>query len=166
MARMSLMALVTAENVMNDAFVCVAMMCASVVFPTPGGPQKIMEDRWSLSMRRRSIFPGPTRCRCPAYSSNVRGLRRAARGCEESVSKRLACSAIMAFLLFYTNTRRARLSNASPVCRPQTDAPTSQNCNVAWIEHERIRPRWAAASLPLPREKERYLLSVLQPVFS
>ena len=39
----SLMPLVTAEKSMNVAFVRWAMMRASVVFPTPGGPQKIME---------------------------------------------------------------------------------------------------------------------------
>ena len=42
----------------------------------------------------------------------------------------------------------------------------TRNCNVWWIGCERIRPRWAVGSLPLMRERERCLLSVLQPVFS
>ena len=40
----SLMPLVTALKLMNSALVRLAMMLANVVFPTPGGPQKIMEE--------------------------------------------------------------------------------------------------------------------------
>ena len=78
--RISLIPLVTAENVMNSAFVRAAMICASVVLPTPGGPQKIIEVIRSLSMRRRSIFPCPKRCSCPTKSSSVRGRTRSASG--------------------------------------------------------------------------------------
>ena len=74
------MPLVTAEKSMNSACVRWAMMRASVVLPTPGGPQKIMEETWSLSIRRRRTLPGPSRCFCPTYSSRVRGRSRAARG--------------------------------------------------------------------------------------
>ena len=38
-----LMLLLTAEKSMNDDLVRPAMIRASVVFPTPGGPQKIIE---------------------------------------------------------------------------------------------------------------------------
>ena len=57
-ARISWMPLVTAEKSMNFAFVRLAMMRASVVLPTPGGPQKIMEERWSPSIRRAKHLAG------------------------------------------------------------------------------------------------------------
>ena len=43
LSRISRIPLVTALNSTNSAFVRAAMILASVVFPTPGGPQKIME---------------------------------------------------------------------------------------------------------------------------
>ena len=76
----SLMPLVTAENVMNRAFVVRAITFASVVLPTPGGPQKIIEGTTSRSIIPRSIFPSPTRCDWPTTSSSVRGRRRSASG--------------------------------------------------------------------------------------
>ena len=63
--RISLMPLVTAEKSMKRAFVSRAMMRASVVLPTPGGPQKIIEKILSSAMSFLSIFPLPTRCCCP-----------------------------------------------------------------------------------------------------
>ena len=51
----------------------VAITRARVVFPTPGGPQKIMEEIWSPSMRRRRTFPGPSRWDWPTTSSSVSG---------------------------------------------------------------------------------------------
>lgn len=57
-----------------------AMMRASVVLPTPGGPQKIMEEMRSFSISRRSTLPSPNRCCWPTNSSSVRGRRRAASG--------------------------------------------------------------------------------------
>ena len=74
------MPLVTAEKSMKFALVRPAMMRARVVFPTPGGPQKIMEPMLSLSISRRRTFPSPSRCFCPQYSSSVCGRSRAARG--------------------------------------------------------------------------------------
>ena len=65
---------------MKEAFVCRAMTLASVVLPTPGGPQNIMEPMLSEEMIRRSTFPGPSRCCCPAISSSEEGRIRAARG--------------------------------------------------------------------------------------
>ncbi len=58
----SLIPLVTALKSINDARVICAMILASVVFPTPGGPQNIMEDIISLSSIRRRTFPFPSRC--------------------------------------------------------------------------------------------------------
>src|SRR5216684_434923 len=70
----------TAENSMNSALVMRAMICASVVLPVPGGPQKIREPRSSRSIWVRSGLPGPTRCSWPTNSSSVRGRMRSASG--------------------------------------------------------------------------------------
>ena len=50
----------TALKEMNWERVAPATMRASVVFPDPGGPQKIKECRRSSSMATRSGRPGPT----------------------------------------------------------------------------------------------------------
>ena len=81
-ARISRMPLVTALKSTKADFVRLAMMRASVVFPTPGGPQKIREGTRSPSMRRRSTFPSPRSCSWPANSSSVRGRMRLASGSE------------------------------------------------------------------------------------
>ena len=65
---------------MKEALVCRAMTLASVVLPTPGGPQKIMEHMLSEEISRRRTLPGPSRCCCPAISSSEEGRIRAARG--------------------------------------------------------------------------------------
>ena len=39
-----------------------AMICASVVFPTPGGPQRIKEEMRPAAIILRKTAPGPTRC--------------------------------------------------------------------------------------------------------
>ena len=64
-ALISRIPLVTALKLIKCACVCLAMILASVVFPTPGGPQKIMEETISFSIRLYSIFPFPSRCFCP-----------------------------------------------------------------------------------------------------
>ena len=53
------------------------MTWARVVLPTPGGPQKIMEETMSCWMMRRSTIPSPKRCCWPTTSSMVRGRSRA-----------------------------------------------------------------------------------------
>ena len=87
------MPLVTAEKSMNSAFVRRAMIRASVVLPTPGGPQKIIDEMLSDSISRLSTLPGPRRCRCPTNSSSVCGLSRAASGwfASFSLEKKLCC---------------------------------------------------------------------------
>src|SRR5258708_1308212 len=70
----------TAENSMNSALVMWAMIWASVVLPTPGGPQKMIDPGSSRSICRRRGFPGARMCSCPTNSSSVRGLIRRARG--------------------------------------------------------------------------------------
>src|SRR4051812_40953880 len=76
----SLMPDITAENSTKLALVDSAMILASVVFPTPGGPQKIMEPESSRSICTPSGLPGPMRCSWPTYSSSVRGRMRSAKG--------------------------------------------------------------------------------------
>ena len=81
---MSLIPLVTAENVTKRALVVRAMTFASVVFPTPGGPQKIIDGTLSFAIIPRRTFPSPIKCPCPATSSRVRGLSRSASGVASS----------------------------------------------------------------------------------
>ena len=81
------MPLVTAEKSIKAALVLLAIIRASVVLPTPGGPQKIMEEIWSLSIKRRRTLPLPKRCVCPTYSSRVWGRSRAASGWDKLFSK-------------------------------------------------------------------------------
>ncbi len=49
----------------KTACVNCAITSASVVFPLPGGPQKIIDVMRSPSILRRSNLPGPSRCSCP-----------------------------------------------------------------------------------------------------
>ena len=79
-AFISLIPLVTALKLTKSAFVLSAIIPASVVLPTPGGPQKIIDDTSSFSMMRRNIFPFPRRCSCPTNPSSVVGLILLASG--------------------------------------------------------------------------------------
>ena len=81
---MSLIPLVTAENVTKRALVVRAMTFASVVFPTPGGPQKIIDGTLSFAIIPRRTFPSPIKCPWPATSSRVRGRSRSASGVASS----------------------------------------------------------------------------------
>ena len=58
----SLIPLVTAENVINSDLVSLAIILANVVLPTPGGPQKIIDDTLSLSIIFLNSLPSPIRC--------------------------------------------------------------------------------------------------------
>src|SRR6266446_7822985 len=64
----------------NLACVISAMIWASVVFPVPGGPDKITDGKRSASIARRSNFPGPRICSWPTNSSSDRGRIRVASG--------------------------------------------------------------------------------------
>ena len=75
---------VTDENGTNSRSVYSAMRNASVVFPEPGGPQKIIDPTLPFSMASRSVLPGASRCSCPTNSSSVRGRMRAASGCADA----------------------------------------------------------------------------------
>src|SRR5688572_21089493 len=78
--RMSFTPEKTAESAMNCASNASAMSRASVVFPTPGGPHRIIE--WGLRASNASLsgLPGPKRWLCPTTSSSVRGRSRSASG--------------------------------------------------------------------------------------
>ena len=55
----SLMPEVTAEKLINSDLVSWAMILAKVVLPTPGGPQKIIEDILSVSIIFLKSLPSP-----------------------------------------------------------------------------------------------------------
>src|SRR5205809_161728 len=57
----------------NLACVISAMILASVVFPLPGGPEKITDGSRSASIARRKSLPGARICSCPTNSSSERG---------------------------------------------------------------------------------------------
>lgn len=55
-------------------------MRARVVFPTPGGPHKIKENKCFSSMAILKGIPSPTRCCWPTKSSSESGRILEARG--------------------------------------------------------------------------------------
>src|SRR5262249_48329677 len=57
-------------------------MRASVVLPTPGGPQSTNELSSSPSIIWRNTLPGSSSLACPTTSSRLRGRMRSARGAE------------------------------------------------------------------------------------
>ncbi len=61
------------------------MIRARVVFPLPGGPEKITEGKRSASIARRKSFPGPRICSWPTNSSRERGRIRVASGAALSI---------------------------------------------------------------------------------
>ncbi len=71
---------VTALKVTNSRSVCRAMTRARVVFPEPGGPQRMTLPTSPRRIASPSARPGASRCAWPTTSSMVRGLRRAASG--------------------------------------------------------------------------------------
>ena len=134
-SRISLMPLVTALKSMKLAWVRPAMMRARVVFPTPGGPQKIMEEMRSWSINCRKIFPSPKRCSCPTNSSRVRGRIRLANGRSIPCCPNKVCCSIRRlrsyrFFYFTTGGRKgqeqsfvldeAQAGNAKPYIKKKT----------------------------------------------
>src|SRR6266498_3297912 len=79
-ALMSLIELLVAEKGTKRDRVDLAMMRASVVFPEPGGPQKIIDGMRSLSMALRRKRPSSRRSCRPTTSSSVAGRSRSGRG--------------------------------------------------------------------------------------
>ena len=82
--RISATLLSTPLSLTNLACVISAIICASVVFPVPGGPERITEGNRSASIARRKSFPGARMCSWPTNSSSERGRMRAASGALES----------------------------------------------------------------------------------
>jgi len=74
-----------AEKKMKWDFVSAAMTWARVVFPQPGGPQKINDERLSVSIMLRRMRPSPSRCSWPVNSAILRGRIRSARGAAANV---------------------------------------------------------------------------------
>src|SRR5215217_1860584 len=70
----------TAESCTSWPPTASASRCARVVLPVPAGPHRMSDGRCPPSSSCVSALPGPSRCDCPTYSSNVRGRIRAARG--------------------------------------------------------------------------------------
>jgi hypothetical protein len=65
--RNSALPAMTAESVSKWGFVVLAMTCARVVLPVPGGPQSNMdENSRSASIALRKSLPGPTISSRPA----------------------------------------------------------------------------------------------------
>src|ERR1043165_5424216 len=56
------------------------MILASVVFPEPGGPQKMPDPTSPRRISSPRAFPGPSRCSWPRNWSSVLGRIRAANG--------------------------------------------------------------------------------------
>ncbi len=88
-SRISLMPASTALNDTNRALVVSAMMRASVVFPVPGGPQRMIDCRRSRSIASRSGRPGASSSSWPTNSSNVRGRMRSASGAVACARRRV-----------------------------------------------------------------------------
>src|SRR5919204_593109 len=80
----------TAESSSNSAPVTPATMRASVVFPLPGGPYRIVEPTRSSSIASRSADPSPRTWRWPTNSSSVFGRSRRASGATAGSRSRAA----------------------------------------------------------------------------
>ncbi|CDE85372.1 unknown [Coraliomargarita sp. CAG:312] len=92
--RISFIPLVTAEKSTNSERVLFAMILASVVLPTPGGPQKTIDEILSPSIILYRTLPLPSKCVCPTNSDKSRGRSLAARGCDCAPSEKDICRII------------------------------------------------------------------------
>src|SRR5665213_1489075 len=72
---------VTAEKGTNSESVYCAISRPRVVFPVPGGPQKIIDPTFPCSIALRKGLPAPSSCSCPMNSASESGRIRAASGC-------------------------------------------------------------------------------------
>lgn len=79
-SRTSFTPLETAESLKNFLPEFSEIISASVVFPVPGGPQKISDFKVSFSIIFRMVPFSPVRCSCPKTSSKVLGLNFSASG--------------------------------------------------------------------------------------
>src|SRR5438034_3104643 len=70
----------TAEIAMKSALNACAINRASVVFPTPGGPHRIIECGLPARSATHSARPSPSRCSCPTMSWTLFGRSFSASG--------------------------------------------------------------------------------------
>ncbi len=70
----------TAEIGSNSSLVCLASSLAIVVFPQPGGPQRIIEESRPAASIRPMLPLLPSKCPCPTTSSSCCGLNLSASG--------------------------------------------------------------------------------------
>ncbi|MEZ4389539.1 MAG: hypothetical protein R3A48_00475 [Polyangiales bacterium] len=83
----------TAESCTKRPRECAAMARATVVFPHPGEPQRIIDGARSARIARPSGLSGPRASACPRSSSRVRGRMRSARGASGAGSAGAGASA-------------------------------------------------------------------------
>ena len=75
----------TADSCIKSKSINFDIISASVVLPTPGGPQRIIETIDLLSSINLIGLPLPIKCSCPKNPSRVSGLSLSASGLPESV---------------------------------------------------------------------------------
>ena len=98
----SFLPLVTALSSINSAFTSCAIIRASVVFPVPGGPQKIKLTGSPCTTIWRNSSPLPSNCPCPITSSKLFGRIRSASG-------------TLSILVLYRDTWCKKIERYSPV---------------------------------------------------
>src|SRR5690606_10728390 len=84
----------------------------SVVLPTPGGPQKIMECGRRASNATRKGLSGPSKCDCPMTSSILRGRSLSASGAfapaAAPLNRSLSEKSLIDILGFQYNAQRGK----------------------------------------------------------
>src|SRR2546426_7871562 len=123
----------TAEIATNREFVRFAPIAARVVFPVPGGPQRIIDGSCPASIALRSTRPFPTRWLWPTNSSRSRGRIRAASGWAWAIVRlshrdRIAAARLINSRLSYAN--RATRSRPEPIqpARAAELLPRARRC--------------------------------------
>ena len=129
----------TAESSSNSAPVVCATIRASVVFPEPGGPNRISDGTRSCSIARRSARPGPTTCSWPTKSSSVVGRSRWASGAEDC--RRLPAASLKRSLTPEVCSRRWRRSDERGLERRQLRADRRSLRARAGSPHEHCSRR-------------------------
>src|SRR5437764_6299392 len=96
----------------NLACVMSAMMWASVVFPVPGGPERITDGKRSALIARLNNFPGARMCSWPTNSSIERGRIRVANGAALFTAARSTSSSSNKSCTLENTTRRKLCTRA------------------------------------------------------
>ena len=133
-----------------------------MVFPLPGGPQKIIEPATPRSIASRSGLPGASRCAWPANSSSVRGRMRAASGCAsravDANSDVLGCVRSRASGPSVEPIPPAAARPRRTPARPPKKATAVSQPRLAWNSGTRLRRRDVQRHAggqrePVPRER-------------